>query len=288
MSESNVRLSKGPPKRPFLSLPGVLKDGLERKIERRRRELADALAALRAEMKVRAAEEDHLRELSGEVLRVQDEERRRIARELHDGTGQTLSALKMALGILEESFPLISKSAALKDVRQFSDDALREIRTTSYLLHPPLLDETGLESSLRWFTSGYSERSRVATSLILDGEHRRLPADHELCLFRVAQECLTNIHRHSGSKTAIVRLKRKPETVMLEVIDQGKGFPEDLHRKFISGETAGVGLRSMRERVRKLDGRMEIQSDRRGTAVTVMLPLGRGWKHRRSADPVNA
>ncbi len=288
MPESIVRLSKFPRKRPFLSLPGVLKDGLERKIERRRRELADALAALRAEMKARAAEEDHLRELSGEVLRVQDEERRRIARELHDGTGQTLSALKMALGILEESFPLISKSAALKDVRQFSDDALREIRTTSYLLHPPLLDETGLESTLRWFTSGYSERSRVATSLILDGENRRLPADHELCLFRVAQECLTNIHRHSGSKTAIVRLKRKPETVMLEVIDQGKGFPEDLHRKFISGETGGVGLRGMRERVRKLKGRMEIQSDRRGTAVTVMLPLVRGWKHRKSADRMNA
>jgi len=234
-----------------------LNGGLEGKIESRKRELADTLAALRAEMKVRAAKEDHLQELSGEVLRVQDEERRRIARELHDGTGQTLSALKMALGILEKSFPLIAKSTALRDVRQFSDDALREIRTTSYLLHPPLLDEAGLESALRWFTKGYSERSRVSTSLILDGENGRLPADYELCLFRIAQECLTNIHRHSRSKTAIIRLKRTAETVMLKVIDQGKGIPEDLHRKLISGERTGVGLRGMRERVRKLNGRME-------------------------------
>ena len=149
MPESTVRLPRCSPKRPFSSLSGVLNDELERKSKGRRRELRDTLAALRVEVRVRAAEEDHLRELSGEVLRIQDEERRRIARELHDGTGQTLSALKMALAILEESFPLIAKSAALREVRQFSDDALREIRTTSYLLHPPLLDETGLESALR-------------------------------------------------------------------------------------------------------------------------------------------
>ena len=287
MPESTVRLSRCLPRRPFLSLSRVLNDGLVSKIESRRREFADALAALRAELKLRAAKEDHLRELSGEVLRVQDEERRRIARELHDGTGQTLSALKMALGILEKSFPLIAKSTALRDVRQFSDDALREIRTTSYLLHPPLLDETGLESALRWFTNGYSERSRVTTSLILDGENGRLPADYELCLFRVAQECLTNIHRHSRSKTAIVRLKRTAETVILEVIDQGKGIPEDLHRKLISDERAGVGLLGMRERVRKLNGQMEIQSDRQGTAITVMLPLSIGRKQRKSVGPVS-
>ncbi len=282
MPQNTTKLTKPLTTPLFLSMARELNDGLETKVKRRTRELGEALSALRSEMEVHAATEKSLRELSGEVLRIQDEERRRIARELHDGTGQTLAALKMALAVLEKSFPLIADSPALKEVRQFSDEALREIRTTSYLLHPPLLDETGLESALRWFTTGYSERSNVETSVIMDGENERLPAEYELCLFRVAQECLTNIHRHSGSKTAIVRLKYTDATIQLEVIDQGQGVSEDLQRKIAYGESAGVGLRGMRERVRKLNGRMEIQSGRSGTTVTVLLPILRDSKRENS------
>lgn len=216
---------------------------------------------------MRIATENSLRELSGEVLRVQGEELRRIARELHDGTGQTLSALKMALTVLEKSFPLIADAPALQEVREFAD------RTTSYLLHPPLWDDSGLESALCWFTTGYAERSNVEMTLIIDGPKDRLPAECELCLFRVAQECLTNIYRHSGSKTATVRLKRTAETIKLEITDSGKGVPEDLQRKIALGESTGVGLRGMRERVRKLDGQMSIQSGECGTTVTILLPI---------------
>ncbi len=247
--------------------------GLETCLRNRTRELTNARIALASEIRMRAAIEKNYRTLSTEVQRVQDEERRRIARELHDGTGQTLSALKMSLGALEKSFPAIAGARHLSEARQLVDEALREIRTTSYLLHPPLLDESGLESALRWFTSGYGERSNVEMSLTVQGLNERLPAEYELCLFRVAQECLTNVHRHSESKTAVIRLERSAEAVKLEVIDYGKGVSKDLQRKIAMGESTGVGLRGMQERVRKLDGRMEMLSGKRGTTVTVLLPI---------------
>lgn len=246
---------------------------LERRVNERTRELATAMAALRDEILFRAKTEERLRELSAKVLRVQDEERRRIARDLHDSAGQTLAALKMSLGALRRSHPEIEGAAALKDATDFAESAIREIRTTSHLLHPPLLDEVGLQSALQWFTSGYAERSGVDVSLKMDSEMSRLPAEYELCLFRLVQECLTNIHRHSGSKSATVDLDRREEYVRLEVVDQGKGMPEEIQKKIIAGENPGVGLRGMRERIRQLGGKVSIQSNAKGTTVSVVLPL---------------
>ena len=124
----------------------------------------------------------------------------------------------------------------------------------SYLFHPPLLDEMGLDSALKWYIEGFAERSKIAASLELSTNWERLPQDYELCLFRIAQECLTNIHRHSGSSTALVRLLRSPGEIKLEVSDEGKGLDQETQSKIASGETAGVGLRGMRERVRQLGG----------------------------------
>ncbi len=246
---------------------------LEARVEGRTRELANAMAALRLEVQVRAATEERLRELSARVMRVQDEERRRIARELHDSAGQTLAALKMMVGKLGRSLPEAENLPVMGELRELADEALREIRTTSHLLHPPLLDEVGLESALRWLTKGYAERSNVDVTLHVDGEIGRLPNEYELCLFRTVQECLTNIHRHSGSKTAAVRLERAPERVRLQVVDQGKGMPAEVHRKIASGENPGVGLRGMRERIGHLGGSVMIESSEQGTVVTVVLPL---------------
>ena len=143
----------------------------------------------------------------------------------------------------------------------------------SYLFHPPLLDEMGLHSALKWYVDGFTERSKIAAELELCKDWDRLPQDYELCLFRIAQECLTNIHRHSGSSTALVRLLRSPGEIKLEVSDRGKGLNQETKSKIASGETAGVGLRGMRERVKQLGGSLEIRSNGRGTTVTATVPF---------------
>jgi signal transduction histidine kinase len=148
-----------------------------------------------------------------------------------------------------------------------------EIRTVSHLLHPPLLDEVGLESALRWYVEGFAERSKVSVNLELPEDLERLPQECELTLFRVVQECLTNIHRHSGSSTATVRISRNDTEAKLEVKDDGRGMSQKRQMEIYSGESSGVGLRGMRERVRQIGGTLGIQSSAIGTSITVVLPL---------------
>ncbi len=216
---------------------------------------------------------EQMRELSRRLLQVQDEERRRIARELHDSAGQTLAVLNMNLAQLmqetQEKSPEIAKrvEASEQMVRQLS----QEIRTTSYLLHPPLLDEIGLASALSWYTQGLSDRSGVRIDLRIPEDFGRLSRDVELVVFRLVQESLTNIHRHSDATSAVIRIARVQDGVSIEVSDDGKGMPlEKLAELQLGG--SGVGIGGMRERVRQFQGEMRIESNASGTKILVSIP----------------
>jgi PAS domain S-box-containing protein len=214
-------------------------------------------------------------ELSARLLQVQDEERRRIARELHDGVGQLLAAMSMnASRVVDEKSNLsLDAARCAEENSNLIHQVSKDIRTMSYLLHPPLLDELGLPSALRSYIEGFAERSNIAASVELPADLPRLPQEHELCLFRIAQECLTNIHRHSGSLTAVVRLWRTPREIKMEVGDAGRGFNQEIQSKIASGESAGVGLRGMQERVKQIGGTLGISSNGKGASVLVVLPL---------------
>ncbi len=219
---------------------------------------------------------EQLRELSGRLMQTQDEERRRIARELHDGVGQLLAAMSMNFSKVERENTKLDPEAAqtLEENITLVKSAAQEIRTISYLLHPPLLDEVGLESALSWFVDGFAERSKIAVSVdLVPGFSEGLPRDLALSLFRIVQECLTNIHRHSGSATAFLGIIRSSDEIRLEVEDEGKGMPEEIQSKISSGQSCGVGLSGMRERVRQFGGRLEVDSDVTGTRITAVLPL---------------
>ena len=221
--------------------------------------------------RVRAEEE--LRRLSGQLLRLQDEERRRIARELHDSTGQDLVALATTLSELRSSIPssartlrrLASQSQAL------ADQCVREVRTLSYLLHPPMLDEAGLEDAVRHYAAGFAERTGIEVDLQLSSGFGRLKPDVEMALFRVVQESLTNIQRHSGSLRAKIRMDRNQEQLALEVSDSGSGNSGD--RDVELPFRPGVGLASMHERVKLIGGRLAIESSSTGTTVRVTIPV---------------
>ncbi len=214
-----------------------------------------------------------VQELSRNLMHVQDEERRHIARELHDSAGQTLTVLGMTLGSLAQlasdtESPIGAKIAeAQATVQQLT----QEIRTASYLLHPPLLDEAGLPAALRWYVDGVSERSGLNISLTLPEDLERFSRDAELAIFRVVQECLTNVHRHSGSKSAAIQLGLSEGKILIEVRDSGKGMPAE-KISGIRSNASGVGIRGMSERVRQLGGKISIQSDSSGTTVSVSLP----------------
>jgi PAS domain S-box-containing protein len=216
-----------------------------------------------------------LRKLSAHILQVQDEERRRIARDLHDSTGQSLALLSMNLSALESevvnSNPRVAEALSenIAIVKQIS----AELRTLSYLLHPPLLDEMGLESALRWYVDGFGQRSSIKVNLQLSGKLERLPRNLEIAIFRVVQECLTNIHLHSESPTATIRLSRAPCKIILEVQDEGKGIAPDKLSKVSSSGLSGLGLRGMRERIKDFQGDMEIVSHDKGTQIKVIVPL---------------
>jgi PAS domain S-box-containing protein len=214
-------------------------------------------------------------ELAARLLRLQDEERRRIARELHDGVGQLLAAMSMNVSKVKEERSKLSPDAArcVEENSNMVEQISAEIRTLSYLFHPPLLDELGLESALKWYVKGFAERSKIAANLQLPVDLGRLPKDQEMCLFRLVQECLTNIHRHSGSSTALVRLWRTPGEIRMEVSDEGRGIHQEIQSKIASGKSAGVGLRGMRERVKQFDGTLEIHSNGKGASILVTLPL---------------
>jgi PAS domain S-box-containing protein len=219
---------------------------------------------------------DKLRELSGKLLRTQDEERRRIARELHDGVGQLLAAMNMNFSNLKNEIRGLSEDAlrCVDENVALVEQASQEIRTISHLLHPPLLDVMGLESALRWYVDGYSERSKITVDMKLTpGFSDGLPRDFALSLFRVVQECLTNIHRHSESASAHIVVNRLCREITLEIKDDGKGIPPEIQSKISSGASSGVGLRGIRERIRQFGGRLEIHSGQGGTRIIATLPL---------------
>jgi len=245
----------------------ALSESLEAAVKDRTRELEERNADLQKHS-------DSLRHLSMRLLQAQDHERRHIARELHDSAGQVLAALAMNLGSLarraKEEFPQLVSEVA--DSAALVEQLVREIRTTSYLLHPPLLDETGLSGALRWYIDGTKERSGIDIQLIIPNDLDRLPSEMELVIFRLVQECLTNIHRHSGGKAATVRLSRDADGISLEVKDNGKGIPSDKLSKIRSHALSGVGISGMRERVRHFDGQLEIESNESGTTISAKFP----------------
>jgi PAS domain S-box-containing protein len=223
--------------------------------------------------------EKSLRALSLHLLRTQDEERRRIGRDLHDSLGQYLSVLKMKLDGLqmEASRKQTGDLDDLKQCIQLTEDAVKEVRTISYLLYPPMLEEMGLKSAISWYLDGFTKRSGIKTTLEVSPNYGRLADDVELALFRVLQESLTNVHRHSGSQTAVVRLLSLDGSVVLQVIDHGKGTQLQNYEQ--NGEdwlgALGVGLRGMSERMRQLGGKLDLSSTDKGTTITATLPAQR-------------
>ena len=223
----------------------------------------------------RARSEEAVREMSGRILQLQDQERRRIAQALHDTTAQNLAALAMNLSILNRQASGFSPQAKalLKESMAFADQCCAELRTTAYLLHPPLLDQVGLAGAVREYADGFADRSGIRVDLELPQDLRRLPKEMETALFRIMQESLTNIHRHSGSKTASIVIEQTPEEVSLIVQDSGGGLPRNGDgRPEMPASRLGVGIAGMRERMRQLGGRMKIDSGPTGTTVTAVLP----------------
>ena len=216
-----------------------------------------------------------LQNLSQRLLTVRDEERRKIARDLHDSTGQTLAALRMNLSLLQAACRAEPAMLAMvSDSAQLADQAIEEIRTLSYLLHPPLLDEVGFACAAEWYIEGFAKRSGINVRADITPSPKRLPKRMEIALFRVLQESLTNVHRHSGASDVSIHFKHGAEAVILEVRDFGAGIPEERLRCLdgVSAET-GVGLAGMRERLRELNGNLEIESDGRGTSMRATVPL---------------
>jgi signal transduction histidine kinase len=261
-------------------------DELEQRVIQRTAELSQTLELLRSEIAVRKEAETDLRHLSLRLMNLQDEERRRIARDLHDTVGQTLAAVKMSIALIRQA---TGSPAALQslidDLNTLADEALQEVRTTSYLLHPPLLDEAGIAPAVRWFVEGFARRSGIHVDCDVPDKLERPSRECELVLFRVLQESLTNVHRHSEATEAAIRLSRTEDRVELEVRDNGKGIPPERLRG-IDGPAAnaGVGVTGMRERVLKLGGRLEIRSLDPGTAIRAVLPIHPG-NARVSAQP---
>jgi PAS domain S-box-containing protein len=250
--------------------------------EQRFRTLADALDTqvqfrtqeLRRRNTEILQQSEQLRDLSGRLMHAQDEERRRIARDLHDSVGQNLAALGMTLAGLENDTKRdparLSKS--IKDAQDLILGLTQEIRTTSYLLHPPTLDESGLSSAIRWYLDGLAERSDLSIELTVPGDLERLAPEVELAIFRLVQECLTNIHRHSGSKTAVIRIVREPDKIYVEVQDHGKGISQERLAE-VQSKGVGVGISGMRERVRQCGGELMIHSNPLGTKIKAIFPV---------------
>jgi signal transduction histidine kinase len=252
-----------------------LAESLEQKVTERTLELERRNAQV-------VLQSEEVRKLAQSLLRIQDEERRRIARELHDSAGQTLAALAINLDqCTKEAKPVARNfSKRLQEGQLMVHQLIREIRTTSYLLHPPLLEESGLSSALNWYVQGIVQRSDLKIELVISETLGRLPNGIELAIFRVVQECLMNIHRHSGSKKAFIGVSREDPGVRIEVRDQGRGIS---HERLVEIESGGcgVGIRGMQERLRPFRGTVTIESNGSGTRIVAQIPIP---KDARSTD----
>lgn len=235
--------------------------------------------AVAVDITAKRRSERALAQLSGRLIALQDTERRRLARDLHDTAGQNLSALTMRLSATLTGAPDLDPqvAAGIREGIALSEACIRDLRTMSYVLHPPLLDELGLESAIRAYSEGYAERTAIKLDLDLPPQIERLPQDVETTLFRILQEALSNIHRHSGSETALIRLRQRQAEVELEIVDHGKGVPPGtLENDVSSAFRIGVGIAGMRERARQLGGRLTIASGETGTTLHVVLPAVAG------------
>jgi len=235
----------------------------EERFQTLNKDLRLKIAELHAAKRVVEARTSQLQKLSAALLRVQDDERSRLARELHDDLGQKLISAKMTM----------PKVAEAEETLETIEDAIATVRNLSYLLHPPLLDETGLQSALHWFVEGLSKRSGLKISISL-APHTfpRLSADIERTIFRIVQECLTNVYRHSKSQSARVELEKQFDSVIVRVRDHGVGVPDSVVAQSLSSET-GVGIRGMRERLRHLGGELTVSRAEPGTLVEGRIPL---------------
>ena len=207
-------------------------DELENRVAERTSQLTLTLNNLEREVVERKRAEEQLRQLSVRLMTLQDEERRHIARDLHDTTGQTLAAMKMTTALIQQTSAGPEMHRLLDDLNALTDEAVQEIRTTSYLLHPPLLDEAGIASAVQWFVEGFSKRSGIHVQCEIEENLQRPLRNHELVLFRVLQESLTNVHRHSGASSAMVHLRFNEDHFFLEISDNGIGIPEDCIKRF--------------------------------------------------------
>ncbi len=235
------------------------------------------VSAISHDLSDRKQVEMELRKLSGRLLKVQDEARRDMARELHDSVIQGLAAAVINLSMMKDSAQLLPEARkTVEETLKITEEAVREIRTFSYLLHPPLLDVTGLQSALRWYVEGYSKRSGVRVTLDLPDGWGRMPKEIELTLFRIVQEALTNIQRHSGGREASISMRRTPEELILTVSDYGRGMDaETLKKVRREGAVLGVGIAGMKQRLRQFGGRLEVSSSDKGTTVVASLPVAR-------------
>jgi PAS domain S-box-containing protein len=242
------------------------RDELETRVRERTAELEQANQALQGENIERQLVEGSLRKLSGRLLALQDAERRRLARELHDGATQNLMALSMNLCALRETGA--KGHPAFEECRKLVDESIAELRTMSFLLHPPLLETMGLSCALPDYVKGFSQRSGIQVSLDVPADLGRLGRDVEGTLYRIVQEALANVHRYSGSRTAQISLVPEADRITVEIVDQGCGLSP-----IPDGHRSGVGITGMRERVRLLGGSLDLQSGRQGTTLRVVLPL---------------
>ncbi|MFZ4779615.1 MAG: ATP-binding protein, partial [Terrimicrobiaceae bacterium] len=225
---------------------------------------ADITPQVQAQQKLQESERQ-LRTLSNRLLRLQDDERRKIARELHDSTAQSLSALEMNMSLLEPMVGDEYMQRIVAETRQIARDCCLELRTISYLLHPPLLDEVGLPFALEWFTDGFTKRTAIVVTLQIMPDFPRLESEVETTLFRIIQEAMSNIYRHSGATHAWIKLNKTDAALHLEIRDNGSGFPEG------EGAKSGVGFAGMRERLAQLGGRLEIRSSPYGLSIVVTI-----------------
>ena len=222
------------------------------------------------EEQVRANAQSY-RLMSARILELQDAERRRIARELHDSVGQFLAGLKINLSQIENG-SRANSAELLRQTLDLTDYALQEVRTISHLLHPPLLEDLGFLSAARWYVDEYGKRSQVKVALTIEKSIGRLPREIEIALFRVLQETLTNVYRHAAARSVDISICCREKLVVLTVADDGKGIPHEVLSRFYSGAAPGIGLAGMRERLAEFGGQLNVHSSSAGSVVEVTIP----------------